>query len=446
VNRANEELKTVDDYDRFVTDRLGRLTPEQRTAMATAMGERWYPAYAAFSKAEDWGDATILRRSLDAVWDHLRGTPLASAERERLVAGVEKVTPHMDDFDADEALAACQMVKDALRCSAKHDNAADAYDAMISAFNAVAPDWFMDEDEQPRLWRQARVQKEVQKKLKLLERIAATTRFDGATIDALRNGLTSRDLVGEVRPRPKPSAPKGRSNQELFEQYRKVIELEIRRPRPRMDISRNPDLLFAELIGAWGGRYSRRKQFIGGTMGQLADVHAQQALVARNKARDAAVPDAADWSEHVQFMLDTSYANASGTFDVRSPGAPHGYGPSLRRLWVEARRRGAATNAAIIDALDAWGQHRPTSWETEDRRRKKSSPEAKAAAALGEKLARDVAWDDTGDVDFPWSAAVDGARWRVRINDFPDEPMYSLEIDGVVVGDFHDWPAHWARA
>lgn len=67
------------------------------------------------------------------------------------------------------------------------------------------------------------------------------------------------------------------------------------------------------------------------------------------------------------------------------------------------------------------------------------------AAALGEKLARDIAWDDTGDVFFPWSAQVDGARWRVRINDFPDEPMYSLEIDGVVVGDFDDWPKQWAR-
>ena len=442
---TNTELKTVDDYDRFVTDRLGQLTPEQRTALAAAMGERWYPAYAAFSKAEDWGDATVLRRALDAVWDHLRGKSLAARERERLIAQVDEGTPHMDDFDAEEALSACQIVKDALRCSAKSDNAADAYDAMISAFNAVAPDWFMDEDQQPRLWRQARVQKEVQKKLKLLEQIAAITRFDDGTVDALRSGLTSRDMVGELRPRAKPKAPQGRSNQELFEQYRKVIELEIRRPRQRMDISRNPDLLFSELISAWGGRYSRRKQFLDGTMGQLADAHAQRALVARNKARDAALPDAADWSENVQFMLDLSYANSSGGFDVRSPGAPHGYGPSLRRLWVEAKRRGATTNAAIIDALDAWGQHRPSSWDAEDRRRKKTSAEAKEAAALGEKLARDVAWGETGDVHFPWSAEVDGSRWRVRINDFPDELMYSLEIDGVVVGDFHDWPEQWAR-
>jgi uncharacterized protein YjaG (DUF416 family) len=444
---TNEELKTVDDYDRFVTDRLGQLTPEQRTALAAGMGERWYPAYAAFSKAEDWGDAAVLRRSLDAVWDQLRGKPLAAPERERLIAAVDEVTPHTDDFDAaDEALSACVIVKDALRCAAKRDNAADAYGAMISAFNAVAPDWFMDEDQQPRLWRQARVQTEVRKKVRLLERIAAIARFDTAAIDELRRSLTSGDMIGEVRPRRTPKVPQGRSNEELFEQYRQVIEGDTRRPRARADISRNPDLLFSELISAWGGRYGRRKQFISGTMGQLADAHAQRALVARNKARDAAVPDAADWPEDVRFMLDLSYANSAGTFDVRSPDASHGYGPSLRRLWVEARRRGATTNTAIIDALDAWGRHRPASWDGEDRRRKKSSPEARAAAALGEKLTREVAWDDTGDVDFPWSAQVDGARWRVRINDFPDEPMYSLEIEGEVVGDFHDWPEQWGRA
>jgi len=441
------ELETVDDYDRFLNDRLARLTPEQRIALAAAMGERWYPAYDAFSKAEGWGDASVLRRSLDAIWEHLRGTPLAGRERERLIAAVEDVTPHMDDFDAgDEALSACVIVKDALRSTAKADNAPDAYDAMVSAFNAVAPDWFMDEDEQPRLWRLAGVQKEVRKKLALLDQVGAIARFDSATIDTLRRGLTSRAMLGEVRRRAKPQAPKGRSNQELFEQYRGAVQLDTRRPRSRMDVSKNPALLFSELISAWGGRYARRKQFLDGTMGQLADTHGQRAVVARNRATDGAVPGTADWPEDVRMMLDLSYGNRAAGFDTRSPDEPHGYGPSLRRLWIEARNSGAATHTAIIDALDAWGQHHPVAWGVEDRRRKKNSPEAKAAMALGEKLAREITWEDTGDVFFPWSAQVDGERWRVRINDFPDEPMYSLEIDGVIMGDFNDWPEQWTRA
>src|SRR5688572_412085 len=316
---TNEELETVDHYDRHLNTRLAQITPEQRTALAAAMGKRWYPAYVAFSSAENWGDAAALRRSLDAVWAHVGGTPLARSERERLIAAVDTATPHMDDFDdANEALSACVIAKDALRCCAKSDNAADAYDAMISAFNAVAPDWFMDEDEQPRLWRQARVQKEVKKKLTLLDHIAATPRFDAATIEALRARLTTKELVGEVRPRAKPKAPQGRTNQELFAQYRKVIEGDTRRPRARMDVTRNPDLLFSELVSAWAGRYSRRKQFLDGTMGPLADTHAQRAVVARNQARDAAVPGDADWPEDTRFMLEMAYGNPSSGFGVRS--------------------------------------------------------------------------------------------------------------------------------
>src|SRR6185295_17254205 len=147
----------------------------------------------------------------------------------------------------------------------------------------------------------------------------------------------------------------------------------------------------AELISAWGGRYHRRKQFLDGTMGKLADMQGRDAVVARNKARDAATPGAADWPEDVRFLLDMSYQNRSVDHGAASADAPHGYGPSLRRLWVDARQRGAATYTAIIDALDTWGQHHPASWAVEDRRRKKSSPEAKAAAALGEKLGREIA-------------------------------------------------------
>ena len=443
---ANRELETVEDYDQYVNDRLGQLSPEQRTALAAAMGERWYPAYASFAHSEKWGDAAVLRRSLDAVWSHLRGTPLVPAERERLVAGVDKVTPHTDDFDdANEALSACVIVKDALRSTAKSDNSADAYDAMISAFNAVAPDWFMDEDEQPKLWRQARVRKEVAKKLALLDQVSAIRRFDEAATADLRAGLTSKAMIGEVRPRTKPRGPTGRGNQELFDQYRKVIEGDTRRPRARMDIARNPDMLFSELIGAWGGRYGRRKQFLDGTMGQLADMHAQRAVIARNHALDAAVPGNADWPDDVQLMLGYSYQNSASSFGARSADAPHGYGPSLRRLWIEARQRGVTSAAAIVEALDAWGHHHPPSWQLEDKRRKKTTPEGKAATALGEKFTGDIEWNDTGDVHFPWSADVDGVRWRVRINDFPDEPMYSLEIDGVIAGDFHDWPEQWTR-
>ena len=42
-------------------------------------------------------------------------------------------------------------------------------------------------------------------------------------------------------------------------------------------------------------------------------------------------------------------------------------------------------------------------------------------------------------------ANVNGQKWSVCLNDFPDEPMYALICDGKGIGDFHDWPDNWVR-
>ena len=42
-------------------------------------------------------------------------------------------------------------------------------------------------------------------------------------------------------------------------------------------------------------------------------------------------------------------------------------------------------------------------------------------------------------------ATVDGKPWAVRINDFPDEPLFTLIIAGVEVMHFDDWPEFWHR-
>ena len=64
---------------------------------------------------------------------------------------------------------------------------------------------------------------------------------------------------------------------------------------------------------------------------------------------------------------------------------------------------------------------------------------------LGTKLVRELSWSMTDDPEHPWSTKVDGKRWQIRLNDFPDDFMYSLLIDGKEVGDFHDWPETWKR-
>jgi hypothetical protein len=59
---------------------------------------------------------------------------------------------------------------------------------------------------------------------------------------------------------------------------------------------------------------------------------------------------------------------------------------------------------------------------------------------------RDVCFLGTGDALRPWAASVDGARWTVRIGDFPEEPLYHLEIDGKDALHTDDWPATWEKS
>ena len=59
------------------------------------------------------------------------------------------------------------------------------------------------------------------------------------------------------------------------------------------------------------------------------------------------------------------------TLDVRRADAPHGYGPSVRRLWLEATQAGRTGDAAWQD-VDAWVRHRPAAWKAEDARARRT--------------------------------------------------------------------------
>ena len=51
------------------------------------------------------------------------------------------------------------------------------------------------------------------------------------------------------------------------------------------------------------------------------------------------------------------------------------------------------------------------------------------------------------DAEFPYAATVAGARWVLRVNDFPAEPMWTLLVDDVEIVTFDNdqWPAAWKR-
>jgi hypothetical protein len=56
-----------------------------------------------------------------------------------------------------------------------------------------------------------------------------------------------------------------------------------------------------------------------------------------------------------------------------------------------------------------------------------------------------VTWEESDDVDYPFRATVGGEEWVIRINDFPEDPLYTLIIGGQAIVDLDDWPPSWRR-
>ena len=109
---------------------------------------------------------------------------------------------------------------------------------------------------------------------------------------------------------------------------------------------------------------------------------------------------------------------------------------------MEGRLAGS-TDQDVWDSILEWARHRPPAWEEEDRRKKKRL--AYTTPELGELLTRELSWRATDDVNYPWTTDVAGETWRIGLNDFPDDLMYTLIVNDKVIGKFHEWPERWHR-
>lgn len=59
------------------------------------------------------------------------------------------------------------------------------------------------------------------------------------------------------------------------------------------------------------------------------------------------------------------------------------------------------------------------------------------------ELSKRPQWRRTGNAYFPVAAFVDGQWWVLRINAFPDHPMWTLFVGGRRRFDVDDVPAAW---
>src|ERR1044072_1883342 len=551
---SNPVLKSLDDYQQFVTNTITSWSREQRIALAAAMAERWLPIYESFSEEEEWCDTSVLQRAVEAVWSCALGKKLTSKDHQIHEVGEEENTPHVDDFAADveEVIATSAMIDYALDSCVSDDNTEDVVMTMVSAFEGVAPGIYTDADEgahdvmessqfqdflkqevkplidglppadeqevdvlrkdlmstpavsdggvgplppevwespqvneqiektvklrkgladiftviakkiqtlrqqfetpetkeateqaSHNVWQLPQVQDELKKQLDLLKLIGDLVQIDEKQVEALRRKLTSSEVAGTVAPRPDPRM----TNEAIFERYRGLIESDLKqylnRDESYLNIMKAHGMIATHYFSEWASRYSRRKLVMEGN--HMRDVAGRAALLARYSKNDAAVDGNPGWDEQTRTLFGTSYQympNDEGGFEVKTPYEPHSYGPSLRRLCIEGRLAGDLEQD-VWDSILEWARHRPSAWEEEDRRKKKRL--AYTTPELGEILTRELSWRGTDDVNYPWATEVAGEPWRVGLNDFPDDLMYTLIVNDKVIGKFHDWPERWYR-
>ena len=56
-----------------------------------------------------------------------------------------------------------------------------------------------------------------------------------------------------------------------------------------------------------------------------------------------------------------------------------------------------------------------------------------------------VVWNRSVDPGYPFHAEFEGDRLAIRLNDFPEESLYTLMVNGEEVVSFDDWPELWPK-
>ena len=172
----------------------------------------------------------------------------------------------------------------------------------------------------------------------------------------------------------------------------------------------------------------------------LADSVAQDLLIARTQSRNrlfTSLPDLpAAQLPLAESLLAQSRLDINTLIDIPS------YGPSFLSLWADAKAQGLS-DPDTLAYIWKWAKAWPSAWERDDERKQKGLPPIDPE--VESRLRHVVAWRPTEDMTFPWEAHPEGRHWRIRLNDFPDDHMYTLVVNGAELGDFDNWPETWDR-
>ena len=62
-----------------------------------------------------------------------------------------------------------------------------------------------------------------------------------------------------------------------------------------------------------------------------------------------------------------------------------------------------------------------------------------------EYFAKSIKWEKGSSAEYPFRASINEETLVIRINDFPEEEMYTLLVDGNKICDFTIWPSRWQK-
>lgn len=126
------------------------------------------------------------------------------------------------------------------------------------------------------------------------------------------------------------------------------------------------------------------------------------------------------------------------------------FGPTVGYFYAKAAETGGGEKAAIA-LLKQWAEKEPPSYQEFLRQEASVPPDYGITPALEYWFEKTLTWDTTGAFDSFYKTTTKNdegkrAKLTVRINDFPDERMFSLLHNGTWIGDFNDWPRSWKRS
>ncbi len=56
-----------------------------------------------------------------------------------------------------------------------------------------------------------------------------------------------------------------------------------------------------------------------------------------------------------------------------------------------------------------------------------------------------VIWQKNGEAKYPYKASLNGQTLKLRINNFPEENLYTLLENEKEITDFDDFPINWKK-